>query len=217
MEMKMENVGDELANIIGALREDGVKKGKEEAEGIVSAAKKDAAGILDEARTEAEDITKEARQKAQTIHERLETQLDLALRDFLLKAKGELEDMLALEPLRKACDKAMSDPEFIKKLIYEMLTSYAKSEASHGSRHIYITVPENMKEQFVKEWIVMMRDELNAAVTLHAKGGLLGFELSSDMGGGTHITDSASIVEALRPFISERFQYMLDKKAVPKD
>jgi hypothetical protein len=29
------------------------------------------------------------------------------------------------------------------------------------------------------------------------------------------ITDSASMIELLRPFISEKFQYILDKKRLP--
>jgi len=217
MEMQKECTNIELEKIIGALKKDGVEKGREEAEGIVASAKKEAAGILDEARTEAERVMKDAMQKAQTTHERLETQLDLALRDFLLKARGELEELVALDPLRGAADKAMSDPDFMKKLIYEMLASYTRSEAAHESRNVHITIPEKMKSNFVKEWIEMMREKLKVIATVQGEKGLLGFKISSDEEGGTHITDSESIVEALRPFISEKFQYMLDKKVLPED
>jgi V/A-type H+-transporting ATPase subunit E len=205
----------ELDRLIGALKEEGVRKGEEEADRIVANARKEAAGIVEGARTEADAIVGEAHTKAQTTLERLEQQLSLALRDFLLKAKGQLEDLIALKPLREKAAKAFSDPEFIKKLVYEIISSYAKREIAQEARHLHITVPEKMRSEFIKEWITMMRSELKVSATLHAEEGLLGFKISAEGEGGQLVVDADSLMDTLKPFVSERFHYILDQRKLP--
>ena len=206
----------ELDRLIGALKEEGVKKGEQEADRIVANAKKEAAEIVEGARTEADAIVGEAHAKSQVTLERLEQQLSLALRDFLLKAKVQLEDLIALKPLRERAAKAFSDPEFIKKLVYEIISSYAKREIAQEARHLHITVPEKMRGEFIKEWITMMRSELKMSATLHSEEGLLGFKIYAEGEGGQLVVDADSLVEMLRPFVSERFHYILDKGTLPK-
>ena len=205
----------ELDRLIGALKEEGVRKGEQEADRIVANAKKEAAGIVEEARTEADAVVGEAHAKAKATLERLEQQLSLALRDFLLKAKGQLEDLIALKPLKEKAEEAFSDPEFIKKLVYEIISAYAKREIAQEARHLHITVPEKMKSEFVKEWIVMMRSELKMSATLHSEEGLLGFKIYAEREGGQLVVDADSLMEMLRPFVSERFHYILDKGKLP--
>lgn len=214
MNQSTENKG-ELNRLIGALKEEGVKKGEQQADQIVANARKEAARIVEEARTEADAIVGEAHSKAQTTLERLEQQLSLALRDFLLKAKGQLEDLIALKPLREKAAEAFTDPAFVKKLVYEIISSYAKREIAQEARHLHITIPEKLEREFVKEWIAMMRSELKMSATLHTEEGLLGFKIYAEGEGGQLVVDADSLVETLRPFVSERFHYILDQRKLP--
>lgn len=206
------NTKGELQNLISALREEGVEKGEKEACEIVEAAKREGARVIDEARTQAERIEEEAHAKAKNTMERLESQLELALRDFLLKARGELLEVLALDPIRKEAKKALSDADFMKTLIVRMVEGY---ETAGEMSNVDITIPDEMKKEFTENWIQMMKDKLNIAVTIKGEKGIDGFSISGVTGGMT-ITDSASLVEALRPFISEKFQYILDKGVLPE-
>lgn len=205
----------ELSELIGALKEEGVKKGQDEAGRIIDDGKREAAKILEEARNEADRIIEDAKKRSADTMQNLDQQMALALRDMLLKAKDELTDLVALKPLRKASDKALVDPEFIKKLIFEIIRSYVETRASKGvNEELHIVIPEEMKGDFVKQWVAMMRDELDTQATLHAEKGLHGFKLFTSKGGGELVVDTDSMLEVMRPFVSERFHRILDEGSV---
>jgi V/A-type H+-transporting ATPase subunit E len=205
----------ELAELVGALKQEGVQKGKEEGDRIVSDSRREAGKIVEEARHEADRIVEEAKGKANATMSNLDQQMSLALRDTLLKAKDELTELVAMHPLRDATDKALSDPEFIKKLIFEIISRYVKSATTGGAKEeLHIVIPEEMKGQFVKEWVAMMRSELDMRATLHAEKGFKGFRLFTEAGGGELIVDTDSMLDVMRPFVSERFRRILDEGAV---
>lgn len=205
----------ELSELIGALKQEGVKKGQDEADRIVGDGKKEAARILEEARHEADRIIGDAKKKADATMTNLDQQMSLALRDMLLKAKEELTELIALRPLREATDKTLTDPEFIKKLIFEIISKYVESRTAKGVKEeLHIVIPEDMKGQFVKEWVAMMRSELKMQATLHTEAGLRGFKLFTEGGGGELVVDTDSMLEVMRPFVSERFHRILDEGAV---
>ncbi len=208
---------DELAGLIDALKQEGIDRGREESDAIVADAKREATRIVEEARTEAERILETAQAEAAETMRHLDQQLTLALRDFLLKVRGELTTLVALEPLRKKVDEAFADPDFIKKLIDEIITGFAKRESSQQAQHLNITIPKGMEGAFIKEWIRLMRDKLNVPATLHAEAGLSGFKLSAEGVGGELIVDTNAIIEELKPFVSERFRSILDRGELPTE
>jgi V/A-type H+-transporting ATPase subunit E len=204
----MEN---EISQLIEALRQDGVEKGRQEAKGIVAQAKGDAARIIEDARCEAERIIEAAEGRAKETMDHLSQQMALALRDLILKARTELEELLALRPLRREVGKAMADPEFVKRLIAAIATEYAKTWMAKEARQLRVEIPEEMKDEFMKNWVAMMRTELKAPMTLHMEKGIAGFGLSVEGGGGKLVMDDASIMDAIRPFVSERFHRLIDE------
>ncbi|MFH1830141.1 MAG: hypothetical protein ABH871_05130 [Pseudomonadota bacterium] len=204
----------ELAELIGALKEEGVRKGHAEAERIEADAKKEAAKIIKEARNEADRIIENAKAKSKATMDNLDQQMSLALRDMLLTAKSELEELVALRPLRKATDDALADPEFIKKLIFSIISQYIEKRTSQRPEELHIVIPEDMKDKFIKEWIAMMRSELKTQATLHTEKGLRGFKLFTENAGGELIVDTDSMLEVIRPFVSERFHRLLDEGTV---
>lgn len=208
---------DELAKLIEAVKDQGVDRGREAAAGIVSGAKSDAAKIVDEARSEAERIVEEAHKKSAEMMHNLDRQMSLAMRDLILKAKNDLEDLVALGPVRRRVKDAVSDPEFIKKLIFRIVSDYAKHRMAQDQKQLHIVIPEDMKEQFMKEWLGMLHSDLDVHATLHAEKRLNGFKLFREGGGGELIVDADSMVEVMRPFVSDRFRRILDEQAKAVD
>ncbi|HPW45740.1 MAG TPA: hypothetical protein PKU96_05165 [bacterium] len=217
MENKAQVPSNDLAGLIDVLKKDGIARGREEAEKVLNDAKVESARIIYEARTEAELIMNAAAKKSSDTMERLETQLELALRDFKLKAKSELEDLIAINPLREKVKGVMMDADFLKELISKMMDVFLKGEGAQGAKHISLTVPDELRGKFIGEWINMMRERIDSAITLHSELSLFGFKISVDDRGGLRITDADAIVDALKPFITERFHYLLDKREFPKD
>jgi vacuolar-type H+-ATPase subunit H len=205
-------VDTDLAQLIEVLHTQGVNKGREEGAGVVAEAQREAARILEETRKHAEEITEQAQSRSRETLAHLHQQMQLALRDLLLKAREELTELVALRPLRKETDRALTDPDFLKKVIAGMIEAYARSATSRESRHLSITVPEELKGSFVKEWLALARRDLDVPTTLHAEQGLHGFKIVREGGGGQLVVNSASIIDALRPFVSERFHALLDQE-----
>lgn len=205
----------ELGRLINVLRAQGIDKGRQEADGIIADAKKEKARIVSEGRAEAERIIEHAEAKASSTMKNMEKQLDLAIRDFLLGAKGKLEELVALRPLRDAAGKALSDPLFIKNLIHEMVMAFVRARLQEVPR-LHISIPEEMKEQFVREWVAMMRKDLTMSPTLHTEEALKGFKLSVEGEGGELVVDADSVIDVLKPFVSDRFHSILDKQKLPR-
>jgi len=205
----------ELSGLIDALRDEGVDRGRKEADEIIEKAKKEAARIIESARGEGDTIVEEAHAKSKETIDRLEQQLTLAIRDFLLKAKVKLEKLIALKPLREKASDALSDPDFLKKLIYEIVQ--ASEDKGADERTVRVTVPENVKKEFVGDWIKMMRNELDVSTIISEEAKLVGFKMSVSGKGGELIVDPDSIIEILRPLVSEKFRYILDSGNLPKE
>lgn len=207
----------ELSKLINALRDEGVDKGRKEADDIIEEAKKEAARIVEGARSEADGIVEGAHAKSKTTLDQLEQQLTLALRDFLLKAKVKLEKLIALKPLHEKATEALSDVNFLKKLINEIVAASIDGGDDKGSRGVHVTIPEGVKKDFVNEWIKMMKNELNVSAIVSEEAKLVGFKMRMDDQGGELIVDPDSIIEVLRPLVSEKFRYILDSGKLPKE
>jgi V/A-type H+/Na+-transporting ATPase subunit E len=205
----------ELSKLISALRDEGVDKGRKEADDIIEEAKKEAARIVESARSEADKIVESAHAKSKTTLDQLEQQLTLALRDFLLKAKVKLEKLIALKPLREKAAEALSDVNFLKKLINEIVAASVGGDAD--SKGVHVTVPEGVKKEFIGEWVKMMQNELNVTAIVSEEAKLVGFKMRMDDQGGELIVDPDSIIEVLRPLVSEKFRYILDSGKLPKE
>ena len=130
-----------LVQIIEAVKSEAEVKSEE----IVNKGKAEAQKIIDSAKKEAESIIGTAKRDAERTHSEVMSQLRLAARDFILQLKEELEELLALSPLRKGVADAMVDPEFMKRLVTAMVVEYGKGEGAAPGGQITITVPASIQ------------------------------------------------------------------------
>ena len=114
----------DLENITNVLREKGIQKGQAEADRIVEEAKEKAASILKDAEEEKAGIIEAARKEGEDLDKQFQSQMKLTGRDFVLGLHKTLEETLALKPLRDAARDALSESDFIKKLIGSMVAQY---------------------------------------------------------------------------------------------
>lgn len=199
----------ELKGLIDSLKKEGVEAGENEAKRIVDEAKKRADAIIKDAEGKANKIVREAEEKNVKDRHDLEKDLKLAARDFFLKVKSELTELVALNPIRRAVDKEMQNPVFLKQLIQKMVTSYLEADINKDPS-IAVTIPEEMEEQFVSDWKKMMFHELKNTPRLILDNEQDGFSISVD-DRGEIVVDADSIVEALKPFLTEKFNRLLDQ------
>ena len=133
----MEN---KLQQLTQKLYDEGLEKGRAEADRLVAEAKKEAAKIVAEARAQAEDIVRKAQDKAEDVEKNTMTEISLAGKQAAAKIKSEIAAMIVAKSTAAGVREAVMDPAFIK----EMLLSVAKNwnGADAGKVELKALLPE---------------------------------------------------------------------------
>ena len=198
----------DLENITNVLREKGIQKGQAEADRIVEEAKEKAASILKDAEEEKAGIIEAARKEGEDLDKQFQSQMKLTGRDFVLGLHKTLEETLALKPLRDAIRDALSESDYIKRLIGSMVEQYVEADSRGRHRELTISVPEAMKEDLMKDLLGRIREHLELAPTIQVGAGAEGFSFTFGEGGAV-VINVESLMEAVKPFISQKFHEFL--------
>ena len=143
----MEN--NKLQELTQKLYNEGLEKGRSEAERLIAEAKAEAAKILAEAKAEAEAVAKAAEARAEDIAKNAMTEITLAGRQAVSKIKNELAEAVIFKTTGEAVKAATADASFVK----DMLLAVAQNWNS-------VTTDVSLKALLSEE----RRAELDAAV-----------------------------------------------------
>ena len=116
----MEN---KLQQLTQKLYDEGLEKGRAEADKLVADAKAEARKIVAEARAEAEEIVKKAEAKAEDVSKNTMTEISLAGKQAVGRIKSEIASLIIAKATARGVKEAVVDPAFIK----EMLVAVAKN------------------------------------------------------------------------------------------
>ena len=119
----MEN---KLQQLTQKLYDEGLEKGRAEAERLVAEAKTNAAKIVKEAEAQAAKILAEANTKAQDVEKNAMTEISLAGKQALSKIKAEISSMIIAKSTAPAVKAATLDPEFVKQMLLTVEVGYSK-------------------------------------------------------------------------------------------
>ena len=122
----MENKIQELTEKI---YREGVEKGNEEAQRLVSNAREEAAKILEEARKEAEAIVANARKAAVETAENTQSEIKLFADQAVNALKTEIASLLTNQVVSKAVKDFVADKDYLNKFIVSLATQWAVNEA----------------------------------------------------------------------------------------
>jgi V/A-type H+-transporting ATPase subunit E len=113
------NEASGVQQLIDRLHQEGVDKGRSDADSLLSAARKEAASILDEANKQAEEIRKSAKSDADQMKSKGEEAVRLAGRDAILSLTEELRASFE-ETLQRFVHDSLQDPTFLRQLIMQI-------------------------------------------------------------------------------------------------
>ena len=122
----MENKIQELTDKI---YREGVEKGNEEAQRLVSNAREEAAKILEEARKEAEAIVAAARKSAAETAENTQSEIKLFAGQAVNALKTEIASLLTNQVVSKAVKDFVADKDYLNKFIVSLATQWTENEA----------------------------------------------------------------------------------------
>lgn len=121
----MENKIQELTDKI---YREGVEKGNEEAQRLISSAREEAAKIVDDARKEAESIIAAARKSAAETAENTQSEIKLFAGQAVNALKSEITTLLNNQVVTEAVKDFVADKEYLNKFIVSLAAQWSVNE-----------------------------------------------------------------------------------------
>ncbi|MBR2442975.1 MAG: hypothetical protein IKB19_01540 [Rikenellaceae bacterium] len=175
----MEN---KLQKLTEQLYEEGLSKGRADAEKLVADAQTKAKAIVAEAKAEAEAIVAAAQKQAEDLSKNTMTEISLAGRQAVAKLKSEINGMIVAETASKAVAEATLDAAFVK----DMLLAVAKNwnGASTDKVSLSALLPADKQATLDKAFAASTKELLQAGVEVaYSKGVKSGFKIGPKEGG----------------------------------
>ena len=207
---------ESLESFVKKLQSEGVDAGKEAAEKIKKEAKLEAEKILADAKEEAEKIVAKAKSKADRELSRAQTELELAVRDAILKLRESLSNVLSAMLIQKT-EKKLSEPEYIGEIIREVITAYARADAGQQSP-VEINISKKMRDKLndsVLKDLFQNFDDEQDRMGLQATLSKAGFEYK--IHGATVEVSPDSVSELLSEMVNPALQEIIDNGGGKQD
>jgi V/A-type H+-transporting ATPase subunit E len=189
---------NKLQELTDKLYQEGLSKGKQEADELLAKAKTEEKRILTHAREEAERIITAAKKEAEKAKATSESEIRLASRQTMASVKQAIENMIITKALAEPVKSALNEKAFLQELI---LAAAGKFD-THQTGPLSLLLPEDMQKLAKEEIEKQLAGNIDITFTKNIKSG---FKLGPKAG-GYHIdfTDEAFqnlFSESLRPHI----------------
>ncbi|MBR2428897.1 MAG: hypothetical protein IKB15_02845 [Alistipes sp.] len=203
----MEN--NKLQELTKKLYNEGLEKGRSEADRLVAEAKEEAARILADAKAEAQVITKAAEDRAEDVAKNAMTEIALAGRQAVSKIKAELTEAIILKTTGNAVKAAAVDAAFVK----DMLLAVANNWTSNTSEvSLKALLPEDKRAELDAAMQKASAELLKAGIEVgYSKDVKNGFKVG-EKSGGYYISFTDESFDALfKEYLREKVSNMLYK------
>ena len=203
----MEN--NKLQELTQKLYNDGLEKGRSDAERLVAEAQEKAAAILAEANAKADAIAKAAEARAEDIAKNAMTEITLAGRQAVSKIKSELTEAVIMKSTGAAVKAATMDAAFVK----ELLLAVAKNwNAATTDVSLKALLAEDKRAELDAVMQKSAEELAKAGVEVgYSKEVKTGFKLGEKSGGYYISFTDESFDALLKEYLREKVSNMLFK------
>ncbi len=147
MQNKLQELTDKLYN-------EGLSKGKQEAEEMVASAKAKADQIIAKAKGEAEQIIASSEKDAEELRSKVNNDIKLASTQTISFVKQQVENAVITKVINDPVKSALSDVEFVKSMITKVVSAF--DAANPQSKGLDVILPADAQSElfdFVKNQI----------------------------------------------------------------
>lgn len=203
----MEN--NKLQELTQKLYNDGLEKGRSEAERLVADAKQQAAKILADAKAEADAVAKAAELRAEDIAKNAMTEIELAGRQAVSKIKTELVEAIVAKTTGEAVKAAVVDAAFIKDMLLAVAKNWNSASADVSLKAL---LAEDKRAELDAAMKGATEELLKAGVEVgYTKDVKSGFKVG-EKGGSYYISFTDESFDALfKEYLREKVSNMLYK------
>ena len=166
MQNKLQELTDKLYN-------EGLSKGKQEAEELLARAHADADRILADARHQAEQILADARKETEALRKTAENDIAMASRETLSAVRQQTERVVVAGALGDTVAKTLSDSSFVRELLETVVKAFRADDAE--PRELSAILPASMQEElrdrYANELSALMGKGVNVRFEKNTLGG----------------------------------------------
>ena len=144
MQNKLQELTDKLYN-------EGLSKGKQEAEQMMANAKNEAAQIIAQAKEQAQEILAKAQNDAAELKSKTENDVKMASLQAFTAVKQQIESVITAKTLAPA-KAAVAETEFLKEIVKAIVTAFNPQNSDSVALEIILPAEKQAElEQFAKE------------------------------------------------------------------
>lgn len=201
----MENKLQELTN---KLYEEGLSKGRADADRILSEAQEKARKMVAAAKDEAEGIKNNARKEADELRRNTMTEISLAGKQAVAALKESISGMIIAKTVSGSVRKVTVDPQFVRDMLLAVGVNW--NGASSGKVTLSALLPADWQEKFGKEFETAAKELLKEGIEVgYSEKVKTGFKVG-EKGGGYYISFSDADFDALLgEFLKEKVAALL--------
>lgn len=203
----MENKLQELTR---KLYDEGLEKGRAEADRLVAEAKTRAAKIVADAQAQAENLLRQAQAKAEDTEKNTLTEIALAGKQAVARIKSEIASLIVAKAVDGGVKEAAVDPAFIK----EMLLAVAKNwnGADAGKVELKALLPKAERAKLDAAFEKAAAELLAAGIEVGYSADVrTGFKVGAKEGGYYLSFSDADMEALLSEYLREKVSRMLFK------
>ncbi len=205
-----------IESFVKTLESEGVDAGKKAAMKIEAEAREKADEINAEAKETANQIIAEAQAEAEKVKVRMNSSLELAVRDTIFLLREKLGQQLKTI-LKLSVEKALNDEETLVHVLREVIPAYAKAD-TENKLTTEINISNNTKSRLLETSLRELAHSLkkqNVQLDISYDLAKEGFEYKIE--GSTVEVSTDSVTSLLAEMIDPGLQQFLEKAAKAKD
>lgn len=201
----MEN---KLQQLTQKLYDEGLEKGRAEADRLVAEAKAQAAKIVKEAEAQAAQMAADAKLKAEDVEKNTMTEISLAGKQAVSKIKAQISSMIIARSTAPAVKVASLDPAFVKQMLLTVAGNWNGEDSSKNG--LQALLPEAERKAFEATFEATAQELLSAGVEVgYSKEVKSGFKVGVK-DGGYYISFSDQDFDALlKEYLRDKVYKML--------
>ena len=173
---------NKLQELTDRLYEEGLSKGRQEADELLAKARKEAQDIVTQAREEAEAIRADAEKRAVKIRTMVQGDIKMASTQAIAALRQQVENMVLTQAVEKPVGTALSDGKFVKELISTVVKAF--NAANPDGMELEVLLPAQEKKELEEAYRNELTRDLGAGIEVkNVKGLANGFKIGPKDGG----------------------------------
>jgi len=135
---------DKLQQLTERLYNEGLSKGKEEAQKMLENARTEAEKILSDAQSQSSEMKAQAEKECDQLRQKAEGDIKTASRQALTQIKQDIEKAVKMEVVTEPVKEALSSADFLQSLITEVVSAFSPEKESQP---LELLLPQDMKDK----------------------------------------------------------------------